>query len=172
MDSSVAWPELVQTVRGAVRRLAGPTRDYEDLVQATLEQLLRALPRFEARSELSTFVYRITAHVVFNHWRSFRRFLRRFEPGGDEWEIEDDRTPARELEARRRAAHVHRLLDTLSPKHRIVLVLSDFEELPASRIAEILECPEPTVRSRLRLARNELARIVKRDAFFKEEESA
>ncbi|CAN5722498.1 hypothetical protein BH11MYX4_BH11MYX4_66330 [soil metagenome] len=48
-------------------------------------------------------------------------------------------------------------------------MLADFEELPASRIAEILECPESTVRSRLRHARAELADGVLADPVLREE---
>src|SRR6188508_3422042 len=76
-----AWPELVSMVRAQVRSLVGPTRDLEDLTQATLEQVVRSLDRFEGRSELSTFTYRIASHVVMNHWRSLKRYFRRFVLG-------------------------------------------------------------------------------------------
>lgn len=172
----VPWPELVGMVRRSVRRLAGPCRDVDDLTQSVLEQVVRGLERYEGRAEISTFVYRIAAHVTMNHWRWWRRWLKRFELGGDEHEpvsnVHEDPGPSASFEARERARRVHALLDRLDAPKRIVLVLSDMEELPASRIAEILECPEPTVRSRLRLARARLAELVREDPFFGEEASS
>jgi RNA polymerase sigma-70 factor, ECF subfamily len=165
------WPELVSMVRAQVRSLVGPTRDLEDLTQATLEQVVRSLDRFEGRSELSTFTYRIASHVVMNHWRSLKRYFRRFVLGIDdvpepEMLGEGDTT---KLIERQRAARLHHHLDRLSADHRIVVVLADLEDLPASRIAEILECPEPTVRSRLKRARADLVRRLSADAVFRDE---
>lgn len=170
-DASPSWPELVRLVRAQVRSLVGPTRDLEDLTQATLEQVVRSLDRFEGRSELSTFTYRIASHVVMNHWRSLRRYFRRFVLG-----IDDAPEPVHpgdgdtaSLIERQRAARLHHHLDRLSPEHRVVVVLADLEEMPASRIAEILECPEPTVRSRLKRARADLVRRLSRDPLFSDD---
>lgn len=168
------WPELVSLVRAQVRSLVGPTRDLEDLTQATLEQVVRSLDRFEGRSELSTFTYRIASHVVMNHWRSLKRYFRRFVLGIDdvpeaEHPGEGDTT---KLIERQRAARLHHHLDRLSAEHRIVVVLADLEDLPASRIGEILGCPEPTVRSRLKRARADLVRRLSGDPMFRDEASA
>ena len=170
-NGTPAWPELVSLVRAQVRSLVGPTRDLEDLTQATLEQVVRSLDRFEGRSELSTFTYRIASHVVMNHWRSLKRYFRRFVLG-----IEDVPEPVlpgegdtTKLIERQRAARLHHHLDRLSADHRIVVVLSDLEDLPASRIAEILDCPEPTVRSRLKRARADLVRRLAADPVFRDE---
>jgi RNA polymerase sigma-70 factor (ECF subfamily) len=166
-----AWPELVSLVRAQVRSLVGPTRDLEDLTQATLEQVVRSLDRFEGRSELSTFTYRIASHVVMNHWRSLKRYFRRFVLGIDEVaepaHLGDG--DATSIIERQRAARLHHHLDRLSPEHRVVVVLADLEEMPASRIAEILDCPEPTVRSRLKRARADLVKRLSRDPLFSEE---
>lgn len=166
-----AWPELVSLVRAQVRSLVGPTRDLEDLTQATLEQVVRSLDRFEGRSELSTFTYRIASHVVMNHWRSLKRYFRRFVLGIDDVPepIHPGDGDATSLIERQRAARLHHHLDRLSPEHRVVVVLADLEEMPASRIAEILDCPEPTVRSRLKRARADLVRRLSRDPLFSDE---
>lgn len=167
-----SWPELVRLVRAQVRSLVGPTRDLEDLTQASLEQVVRSIDRFEGRCELSTFTYRIASRVVMNHWRSLRRYFRRFvAPFDDVPEpCTDEAADPMDLLLRRRAARLHHHLDRLSPEHRMVVVLADLEDLPASRIAEIVECPEPTVRSRLKRARADLARRLARDPLFAEGE--
>ncbi|HSO34614.1 MAG TPA: RNA polymerase sigma factor [Labilithrix sp.] len=163
-----SWPELVVMVRAQVRSLVGPTRDLEDLTQATLEQIIRALPRFEGRCELSTFTYTIASRIVMNHWRSIGRYLRRFVLGIDDVP-EPEASAASDPESladRERAARLHHHLDGLPAEQRMVVVLSDLEELPGSRIAEIVGCPEATVRSRLLRGRAALAKKLVRDPMF------
>ena len=168
----IDWPELVSLVRGTVLRVVGPSSDLDDLVQAALEKVVRGLDKFEGRAELTTYVYRIAANVALNHWRSWKRWLRRFDPSQDSHEV-----PARaahaaadeSLCAHERTLRVRALLDRLDAQKRIVLVLAEMEELPASRIAEILDCPEATVRSRLRLARAKLTELAAADPFFRDE---
>lgn len=168
----VDWPELVSVVRGTVYRIVGPSSDLDDLTQSALERVVRGLDRFEGRAELTTYVYRVAANVALSHWRSWRRWLRRFDPTKDSGEISvrSSDAPADEsLQRHERTLRVRALLDRLDAQKRIVLVLAEMEELPASRIAEILECPEPTVRSRLRLARAKLAELAAADPFFRDE---
>lgn len=169
-----AWNEMVATVRAQVRSLVGPSRDVDDLTQAALEQLLHAIDGFEGRCELSTFTYRIASRVVLNHWRSLRRYFRRFVLSFETLPDVADADEAGHVsyDERRRAARLHYHLDALSADHRIVVTLADLEDMPASRIAEILECPEPTVRSRLKRGRAELARRLVRDPLFSDEGGA
>src|SRR5262245_35943582 len=139
LGPDVAWPEIVRTVHAYMRSIVGPSRDLEDLTQAALEQVVRGLPRFEGRSQLSTFTYRICAHVAMNHWRWWRRWLRRFRLGTDgapEEPTLEVEPPEAALE-RERARRLHRALDRLAPHKRLVITLADFEGLAASRIAEI-----------------------------------
>jgi RNA polymerase sigma-70 factor (ECF subfamily) len=162
-----SWPDLVVIVRGQVRSLVGPTRDLEDLTQATLEQVVRAIGGFEGRCDLRTFTYRIASRVVMNHWRSLKRYFRRFVAGVDDAPdpSTEEEDPAGLLE-QQRAKRLHHHLERLSAEQRLVVILSDLEELPASAIAEIVECPEATVRSRLKRGRADLARRLLRDPLF------
>jgi RNA polymerase sigma-70 factor (ECF subfamily) len=148
-------------------RLVGGGPDLDDLVQVALEQILRSRHRFEGRAEFSTFAYRICAHVAIDHWRWYRRFFRRFTAEEPSREPADPRDAGEETAERERARRLHAILEHLDTKKRLVLALAYFEELPSSQIAEILGIPEPTVRSRLRLARNALAAKVLSDPFFR-----
>jgi RNA polymerase sigma-70 factor (ECF subfamily) len=165
----LAWGEIVRTVHAHMRSIVGPTRDLEDLTQAALEQVVRGLPRFEGRSQWTTFTYRICVHVAMNHWRWYKRWLRRFRVGVDDVpELQtprEDEPPALSVE-RERARRLHAALERLAPAKRLVITLADFEGLTASRIGKILGCPEPTVRSRLRQARLTLAALLDADPFF------
>jgi RNA polymerase sigma-70 factor, ECF subfamily len=165
---AASWPVIVRTVHRQMRSLVGPGhRELEDLTQAALEQVFRGLPRFEGRAELSTFTYRVCTHVAMSHFRGWRRWLKRFQFWTDEVPEEPTSSDLGQLcleseRARRLEAHLARL----SPSKRVCITLGYFEGLAASRIAEILECPEPTVRSRLRLARVELAAMLRSDPYF------
>jgi RNA polymerase sigma-70 factor, ECF subfamily len=170
----VPWEDVVATVHQQMRSLVGPTPDLEDLTQAALEQIVKSLERFEGRAALSTYTYRICAHLALNHFRSWRRWLKRFTwptaPEHHGAELADDRPGVAErLVEAERSRRLYAALDRLSPTRRLVVTLADLEELPASRIAEILDCPEPTVRSRLRKARRELHELLRRDRLFSKE---
>jgi RNA polymerase sigma-70 factor, ECF subfamily len=64
------------------------------------------------------------------------------------------------LESRRRVAAFYRLLERLSEKKRTVFVLHELEGLPPARIAELVQAPVLTVRTRLFYARRELVQWV------------
>jgi RNA polymerase sigma-70 factor (ECF subfamily) len=168
---ALAWPELVSLVRRTMRSIAGPTADLEDLTQIALERMVHSLgrePRFVPRAQLSTFAYRVCAGVAMNHWRWWRRWVRRFALG-TEGVREPSVDPRLGDALRERARRLHVLLDRMAPARRLVITLSDLEGLPASRVGEILACPEGTVRSRLKQARVELAARVLKDPWFSEE---
>jgi RNA polymerase sigma-70 factor (ECF subfamily) len=168
---AVAWPEMVETVHRQMRSLVGGGhRELEDLTQAALERLVVALPRFEGRAALTTFTYRLCAHVAMDHWRGWRRWAKRFQFWTDRAaELPSNGQPSEDWVACERARRLYACLERLSPAQRICVTLAELEELPASRIAEILECPEPTVRSRVRAGRVALAAMLRRDPLFADE---
>lgn len=160
------WPEVVTLVRRQMRSFVGAaSRDLEDLTQTALERIYRSADRFEGRAELATYTYRVCLRVAMNHWRWYKRWLRRFERTTETTpEPEASGQDAAEaLAERERVLRLERALDRLAPQKRAVLTLCELEELPAARVAEIVGCPEPTVRSRLRQARIELATILRAD---------
>jgi RNA polymerase sigma-70 factor (ECF subfamily) len=166
--SRTADPEVVVIVRRQMRSLVGGSRsrDLEDLTQTALERICRNVDRFEGRAELSTYTYRACVRVAINHWRWYKRWLRSFERATDSTpdHAAEDRDATELVIERERLARLERALGQLSANHRAVLTLCELEELPASRVAEILGCPETTVRSRLHRARADLAKILKSDA--------
>jgi RNA polymerase sigma-70 factor (ECF subfamily) len=141
--------------------------DFDDLVQSAAEQALRSLPAFRGAADLSTWTYRICYHVVLRHRRSFTRWLKRFTldrpdadaplpaPGADS-----------ELERHERFQRLASALDRLSAKRRAVVMLRDIEGLGIEEIAAIVGAGEATVRSRLRDARRDLAKLLEADPYF------
>src|SRR6266851_9917331 len=105
--------DLLQLLYRQMRILAGPRPDLDDLVQCAAERLLRALPRFEGRSALSTFAYGVAYRTLLGHDRWFRRWSRRFSFAEDD--ARDEREPpvaaenAEQSAVRaRRASSLHR----------------------------------------------------------------
>lgn len=145
-------------VASIVFRFLGQSSDVDDVVQEVFLHVHRSLPRFRGDSRFTTWLYRLTANVTKMHLR--RRASR---PRVVDVEVPDlprhaeppegpDDALARQLRVRA----LYRLLERLSEKKRMVLVLHDLEGLPAAEIAEVVEAPIMTVRTRLFYARRDL----------------
>ena len=156
--------ELFELVYRRMRMLASAKdNDFDDLVQTAAAEVFRSLPKFEGRSQLSTFVYGICYRVLLNHRRFFRRFRLRFGFGVDDTTPSDVPAPPELLSERVRAERLRRLLSDMSDKYRAVVVLHDLEGYDVNEIAGIVGANELTVRSRLRDGRAQLRRLVERD---------
>jgi RNA polymerase sigma-70 factor, ECF subfamily len=169
--------EVFALVYSQVRKLAG-RRDVEELAQMAAEQAIRALPRFEGRSQLSTWTYRICYLTIRKHDRWYRRWLRRFTltldgelpERGSEGDGEREGGPADDrLAESERLARLRIALEQLSPKRRAVVVLHDIEGLAIDEIATVVDAAPVAVRSRLRDGRKMLAEILESDPFFGDE---
>jgi RNA polymerase sigma-70 factor (ECF subfamily) len=145
-------------VLATVRSVIGPSDEIEDVVQLVFIEVHRSLDRFQGRSKLSTWVYRIAVNVALQHIRRKKR--RRWLMLGSTGE-EAERQPARgnsehRLEGRELLEHVYRAAERLSEKKRTVWVLHELQGLSPPEVAETLEIPVNTVRSRLLAARREI----------------
>ena len=149
--------------------VAGSGRDLDDLVQIAAEQVLRSLPRYEGRAELSTWTYSVCYLTMLKHDRSRSRWLRRFRlaPSGELPDRADPSTSAPDaLERRERITRLRAAVAELPPKRRAVVVLCDLEGLSVPEVAAIVGAKVATVRSRLRDGRRLLGRRLARDPYF------
>ena len=145
---------------GLAYRLCGNTEEAKDIVQETFTRGLEHLDRFEGRSQLSTYLYRI----AFNVWKNMlrRKSVRRIlslsaAAEGREIDPPDPSpSPAASAEREERIGLVHRGLERLPPAERFIVVLRDIEEKTYEEIAEILGCRLGTVKSKLARARDRL----------------
>jgi RNA polymerase sigma-70 factor (ECF subfamily) len=143
-----------------VLRLTGSAEDAHDLLQETFLRAYRKLSLFQGESGFYTWVYRIAVNLALSDRR--RRKSARpavalssretFDPPDDPAQTD----PAGPLERAERDARVQNALSALAPDHRAVVVLKDLDGLRYEEIAEMLNIPVGTVRSRLHRARNEL----------------
>lgn len=160
--------ELLALLYRQLRRLGGPRPDLDDIVQAAAERALKSLPRFEGRSQLSTWTYGVVYRTLLDHDRWYARFKRRYIYAEDAKPAEprtsvDSEALLIEVE---RARHLYQALDRLPQSKRAVLILHDLEGLPASEVASVVGVSEATIRSRLRDGRAKLAELLERDPLF------
>ena len=166
-----AFARLVALHEGMVfnlaARLLGDQEEAKDASQDVFLQVFRTLPRFEGRSSLRTWIFRI----VINHCRNRQRWWRRRRK--DRCCAIEDLTPSQEArlpaapqgespyEHARRAEEarlVQAALLRLSFDHRAILLLREVEGMTCEQVAAALHVPEGTVKSRLARARDALRR--------------
>ena len=147
-------------------RLLGDGEEARDLSQEVFLQVYRTLGRFEGRSSLKTWIYRIVVNQARNRQRWWRR--RRGErscPIEDLTAADharaaasrpDGEAPFERLARGERARLVQAALLKLSFDHRAILLLREVEGLDGTEIAAALKIPEGTVKSRLARARDSL----------------
>jgi RNA polymerase sigma-70 factor (ECF subfamily) len=166
-----AFEDLVRRYRNDVFGLAYHfTRNREDawdLAQEAFVKAHRGLRRFRGDASLRTWLLRITA----NHCRDFlkRRRLNTV-PLEDARETDAARqdTPASSASAREAGDAILAVLETLPFKHRTAFILREFEGLSYAAMAEVMNCSQGTVMSRLHYAREKMREGLRRLGFGEE----
>jgi RNA polymerase sigma-70 factor (ECF subfamily) len=154
-------------VLGLAARLLGDPEEARDLAQEVFLQVYRTLGRFEGRSSLRTWIYRIVVNQCRNRQRWWRRRRRAAERPLEEISATDEarlvavsaaESPFDRLAREERARRVDAALRLLSFEHRAVLLLREVEGLTCEEIATTLGLPVGTVKSRLSRGREGLRR--------------
>ncbi len=149
--------------------------DPEDTAQQVFLEAWRSLHRFEKRSLFSTWVTRITIHTCLSLLRRTNKIRLHQEQTPEKFEQETEFVwmepgiPVDEQishKARRQA--IHEILETLTPKKKVVFMLSDMQGMTAPEIARVLKIPDATVRTRLFHARREFVDAVNDNTHYKE----
>jgi len=159
VDFDTVYREQRSRLLAIVRSVIGPSDELEDVLQLVFIEIHRCLPRFEGRSRLSTWLYRIAVNVALQYIRRKRR--RRWLLLGPSNEEETHDQVATEgdserAEDRQLLEKVQESVGKLSDKKRIVWQLHELQGMDPQEIADILDIPMNTVRSRLLAARREL----------------
>ena len=135
------------------RRMLGSTHDAEDAVQETLVRAWRASVRFEGRSSVRTWLYRIATNVCLT---ALGRAGRRPVPTDEVFQPTDPSEEPDPCERALAAEHLRLAIMTavhaLPPRQRAVLVLRDVLSWRASEVAELLGTTEAGVNSALQRA--------------------
>jgi RNA polymerase sigma-70 factor (ECF subfamily) len=164
-----AFGELVRRYQdrlyNAVYRFVDSGEDAQDVVQDTFLSAYQALAAFKGGSRFFTWLYRIAINHAVDLKRRRRLVLRHdFEQNEDSQPLDKSESsrPEQAVERGEEIALLRAALNQLSFEHRMVLILKDIEGLRYEEMAEALDVPIGTVRSRLHRARLELREILER----------
>ncbi len=142
------------------RQLCRDRSDAEDAAQESLIAIVRGLDRFDGRSRFSTWAYRVTTNCCLDELRRRRRRPEPVDADGRPEPISTGPDPADEAARTDRRATIGAAVAQLPEEFRAPLVLRDVADLDYASIAEILDIPPGTVRSRIARARDRLARTL------------
>jgi RNA polymerase sigma-70 factor (ECF subfamily) len=124
----------------------------EEIVVDTFARAHRALARLEPEDSLRPWLYRVAVNLSYNRRPRKGVVLSTLEDAAEETMANDDRSPASLAELAELRRVVIAAVDLLGPKHRLVVVLHYLNGLNLAEIAEVVECPIGTVKSRLHYA--------------------
>lgn len=140
------FEHFASRLKGYMLKLGMPPQRAEDLAQETMMTIWRKAALFDpAKAEVATWVFTIARNLRIDALRRERH------P-----EVSDDAL----LDGNQRAIRLRRVLKTLTPEQAEVVRLSFFADLAHPAIAERLDLPLGTVKSRLRLAMGKIRKAL------------
>lgn len=160
-----AFDHLIRKYRervfGVVYNLTSNREDASDLTQEAFIKAFQSIQRFQGHCSFFTWLYKIAVNSTLSHLRKNR--LRTFfsleklhEDGTNAQILEqltDKRGADRDTYLRELQQKLNEALQKLSIPHRTVITLFEIDGLSHSEIAEVMNCSEGTVRSRLHYAK-------------------
>ncbi len=168
---TAAFGELVRRYQdrlfNTVYRMVGNAEDAQDVVQDAFLNAYQSLGTFKGDSQFFTWLYRIAVNTAISLKRKQKVVLSIHtgvdEPGGaaEPLDTSEFSQPGHALERAEQEQWIQEALNRLSPEHRAVLILKDMEDQKYEAMAEILQVPIGTIRSRLHRARMELRALLR-----------
>ena len=169
-EDEKAFPELVRRYQGRVTnlicRVLNDRECSDDLAQEVFVRVYVHRRNYRRGSKFSTWLFTIAANLAKNeirrrvrrrNWFSLDALLEQFKDSTIQLaDPKEGRESKMEREQLRQ--EVSRAIATIPEKYRLSLVLRDIEGLPYEEIAEVLNIPGGTVRSRINRARSMLKR--------------
>jgi len=158
---------LVREHEAGVFRLAlsivGDATEASEITQETFLAALRSLRSYEERKSFKAWLYTIAINLSRSHLRK-RKALERLRSTLTalfHYEQHEQASPEDEIILSEKEAAIWNALSRLDERHRIVVVLRYFHELPVAEISAILSVNEGTIHSRLHSARERLRQQLK-----------
>lgn len=135
-------------------RVIGREEDARDVAQETFLRAFRALKGFKGQAKFSSWLYRITLNLCRDWIRRERRTPIAQTPEGiDLVELAGEEVPAESMEdlvgRRQLGRAVSKAMSTLPEEQRTAIILKEYHGLTFQEIADLLDCPLSTVKTRL-----------------------
>ena len=166
-----AWEQMAETytrrVYGMCYRFTGNDGQAQDLTQEVFLRVFKSLKSFRAgEGSLITWLTRLTRNLLIDHYRRSKldRSTDSIEdqlPVLEQTRGAESRTDSA-VSSREASEVLQKGLQKLSPELRETLILRDLEGMEYREIAEVLNVPEGTVKSRLNRGRADLARVLRK----------
>jgi len=153
-------------VFGFVRRMVSNADEAADVTQEVFIRAYQSFVRFDGRSSVRTWLFRIAYNLCVDRARKTNRTPSELsfagtQEGDEDFEVADLRwTPEQIALNEELQGVVEKGILSMSEKLRSVLLLHDREDLPYEDIAQALDLPVGTVKSRLFLARAHLQKVL------------
>lgn len=158
-------------IHAMIRNMIHNEADAWDLSQEVFIKAWKALPKFEARAKVSTWLYRIAHNMVYD-WSRRRKIDAAGELNDELFERESidsasrttphaSQSPDRAMQTDELRGKIEQALSRLSPEHREAVILKDVQGLAYKEIAEATNTSIGTVMSRLYYARQKLQTFLK-----------
>jgi RNA polymerase sigma-70 factor, ECF subfamily len=170
-DDATAFAQLVGRWESPIQRLCtrmtGDTHRGQDLAQDTFVKVFAQRKNYQPSGRFSSYLWRIALNICYDELRRIRRRGESslHDESEDGFALLDsqpaaDPGPDRLAVAEERAESVRQALLQLPETYRTVLILRHYEDLKFREIAEVLNIPEGTVKSRMAEALNQLGRLL------------
>ncbi len=155
--------DLIRPLSAYLGKMVGSPSEGDDLLQETLIRIARALPKFEGRSSVKTWAFRIANHVAIDHIRKtkkaqFVEFDERDDPAEPD---EDDKLVIGEMND-----CIRGVINSLPPEYRSVIVLYNLERHSVDEISEITGTSVNNVKIRIHRGKKRLAEALNRKCHF------
>lgn len=144
-------------IHAVCRRIAGSSRDADDACQEALIKIVRNLPRFDGRSSFGTWAYRIATNASLDELRKRGRRAHLALLDEDTGAEPADPRAGEQVEQLGDRLLLDAALAELPDEVRAAVVLRDVANLDYAEIAETLDLPIGTVKSRISRGRSALA---------------
>jgi RNA polymerase sigma-70 factor (ECF subfamily) len=159
--AEVAWDRYAPLVHGIVSRALGPDAEVEDVTQEIFYRLFARIGSLRKPEALRSFVVSFAVRIV--KWELRRRRARRWLTLSETGDVPDDQLLFMNVDNRYALRRLYSLLNLLSTRERLVLVLRHVEGMTLEEIAEAMEISLATVKRTLRHASTRLSELVDAD---------
>lgn len=132
----------------------------EEVVQETMLAVWKGAKNFAGRSQVSSWILGIARNKALDHIRARRREPESLEEKNVDRRVSAQPTPDQIAHKEAQNELLRRALAKLAPEHREVILLAFYNDLSYSEIAQMLHCPEGTVKSRVYYAKEQLKKLL------------
>ncbi len=172
-----AYDELVcrwqRVIYNLVYRMLGKEFEAEEVCQDAFTAAYLNLKNFRREAKFSSWLYRIAINLSTSHLRKRQRAhlesLDAMHENGTaeldviQWNLAGQRSLEQQAVEEDRARRVRRAIERLPDDHRVIIILKEYQGLTFQEIAEILNIPTSTVKTRMYAGLNEMKKHLTRE---------